>query len=80
MVDVRVHPAFVPDNHPLASVGGAFNAVFLTGNACGDMMLYGRGAGSMPTAGAILSDVVYSLTNPEPKHPPLKITTHCILP
>lgn len=69
VVDVRVHPAFVPDNHPLASVGGAFNAVFLTGNACGDMMLYGRGAGSMPTAGAILSDVVYSLTNPEPKHP-----------
>ncbi len=69
VVDVRVHPAFVPETHPLASVGGAFNAVFLTGHACGDMMLYGRGAGSMPTAGAILSDVVYALTHPQIKHP-----------
>lgn len=69
VMDVRVHPAFVPDNHPLASVGGAFNAVFLTGHACGDMMLYGRGAGSMPTAGAILSDVVYALTHPKTKYP-----------
>ncbi len=69
VVDVRVHPAFVPDSHPLATVGGAFNAVFLTGHACGDMMLYGRGAGSMPTAGAILSDVVHALSHPEPEYP-----------
>lgn len=74
VVDVRVHPAFVPDTHPLATVGGAFNAVFLSGHACGDMMLYGRGAGSMPTAGAILSDVVHALTHPEPKYPSFENT------
>lgn len=64
-IDVRVHPAFVPRRHPLASVQGAFNAVFLHGHACGDMMLYGRGAGSAPTAGAIVSDIVFALTRPE---------------
>lgn len=69
MLDVRVHPVFLPDNHPLASVSDAFNAVFLRGHACDDIMLYGRGAGSMPTAGAIISDVVYALTQPENKYP-----------
>lgn len=68
-IDVRVHPAFVPDKHPLASVQGAFNAVFLHGHACGDMMFYGQGAGSQPTAGAIVSDIVFALTRPEPLHP-----------
>ncbi len=67
--DARVHPAFVPDTHPLASVRGAFNAVFLHGHACGDMMLYGRGAGSAPTAGAIVGDLLYALQHPTP-HPP----------
>ncbi len=59
-IDVRVHPALVPDRHPLASVRGAFNAVFIHGSAAGDMMLYGRGAGSAPTAGAVVSDLVYA--------------------
>ncbi len=59
-VDVRVHPTLVPDKHPLASVHGAFNAVFLHGSAAGDMMLYGKGAGSAPTAGAVVSDLVYA--------------------
>ena len=75
-VDVRVHPAFVPETHPLASVGGAFNAVFLHGHACGDMMLYGRGAGSLPTAGAILSDTVHALSHPEPDYPSFENTSH----
>ena len=57
-VQVRVHPAFVPDDHPLASVNGAFNAIFVRGHACGDMMLYGRGAGDMPTASAVVSDLI----------------------
>jgi len=59
-VDVRVHPTLVPSRHPLASVHGAFNAVFLHGNASGDMMLYGRGAGSAPTAGAVVGDLLFA--------------------
>lgn len=58
VVDIRVHPALIPSKHPLASVHGAFNAVFIHGSAAGDMMLYGQGAGSAPTAGAILSDLL----------------------
>ena len=58
-VEVRVHPALVSENHPLASVSGSFNAVFLTGDAVDDVMLYGRGAGARPTGSAIVSDVVY---------------------
>ncbi len=57
-VEARVHPAFVPDSHPLAGVGGAFNAVYLNGHACGEMMFYGRGAGDMPTASALVSDMI----------------------
>ena len=57
-VQVRVHPTFVPNAHPLASVSDAFNAVYVTGHACGDMMFYGRGAGDMPTASALVSDLV----------------------
>lgn len=64
VMDVRVHPAFVQENHPLATVSGAFNAVYLHGSACGDMMLYGRGAGSLPTAGAMVSDLISSLNGP----------------
>lgn len=48
--DVRVHPALLPSRHPLAGVYGAFNAVFVRGSAAGDLMLYGQGAGSQPTA------------------------------
>lgn len=58
-VEVRVHPTFVPNDHPLASVSGAFNAVFLKGDFVDDVMLYGRGAGARPTGSAIVSDIVY---------------------
>ena len=57
-VAVRVHPAMVPREHPLASVRGAFNAVFVEGDTAGELMVYGRGAGGMATASAVLGDVV----------------------
>ncbi len=57
-LDLRVHPVFLPRQHPLAAVGGAFNAVWLRGEASGDTMHYGRGAGQMPGATAVVSDLV----------------------
>ena len=57
-VEVRVHPTMIPADSPLAAVAGVFNAIFLTGDAVGDLMFYGRGAGQMPTASAVWSDVL----------------------
>jgi homoserine dehydrogenase len=57
-VAVRVHPAMIPTSHPLASVGGAFNAVFVEAEAAGQLMFYGQGAGGEPTASAVLGDLV----------------------
>src|SRR5579863_9609485 len=57
-VSVRVSPAMVPAAHPLASVRGPFNAVFVEGEAAGELMLYGRGAGGAPTASAVLGDLI----------------------
>lgn len=57
-VEVRVHPTMIPSGSPLAAVSGVFNAVFITGDAVGDLMFYGRGAGQMPTASAIWSDTL----------------------
>jgi homoserine dehydrogenase len=57
-VAVRVHPAMIPRTHPLASVGDAFNAVFVEAAAAGQLMFYGRGAGGAPTASAVLGDIV----------------------
>src|SRR6266566_3620621 len=57
-VEVRVHPTMIPAASPLAAVSGVFNGIFLTGDAVGDLMFYGRGAGQMPTASAVLSDVI----------------------
>ena len=58
--EARVHPAFIPANHPLASVKGSFNALYVHGDNVDDVMLYGRGAGSLPTASAIVSDIVFA--------------------
>jgi homoserine dehydrogenase len=55
---VRVHPALIPDTHPLASVRESFNAIFVEAEAAGDLMFYGRGAGSLPTASAVMGDIV----------------------
>ena len=57
-VEARVHPTMIPAASPLAAVAGVFNAIFLTGDAVGDLMFYGRGAGQMPTASAVWSDVL----------------------
>ena len=57
-VVVRVHPTLVPHTHPLASVHDAFNAVFINADAAGEVMFYGRGAGGVPTASAVVGDLV----------------------
>jgi homoserine dehydrogenase len=57
-VAVRVHPAMLPNDHPLASVRDSFNAVFVEGETVGDLMFYGRGAGSDPTGSAVVGDIV----------------------
>ncbi|HEX7661424.1 MAG TPA: homoserine dehydrogenase [Pseudonocardiaceae bacterium] len=57
-VSARVYPAMIPRSHPLASVGGAFNAVFVEAEAAGQLMFYGQGAGGAPTASAVLGDLV----------------------
>ncbi len=72
-VAVRVHPAMVPVNHPLAGVRDSFNAVFVEGASVGDLMFYGRGAGGSPTASAVLGDLVDAAVN-------LRKGTHAHLP
>ena len=62
-VAVRVHPAMVPEDHPLAAVRDSFNAVFVEGDAAGELMLYGRGAGGRPTASAVLGDLIDAAMN-----------------
>jgi len=62
-IGVRVHPAMVPVEHPLAAVRESFNAIFIEGAAVGDLMFYGRGAGGSPTASAILGDLVDAAVN-----------------
>ena len=62
-IAVRVHPAMVPLGHPLAAVRDSFNAVFIEGDAVGELMLYGRGAGGMPTASAVLGDLIDAAGN-----------------
>lgn len=56
-IEVRVHPMLIPEDHPLASVNDSFNAVFVHGDAVDDAMFYGRGAGELPTASAVVGDV-----------------------
>ncbi|HEX2273572.1 MAG TPA: homoserine dehydrogenase [Acidimicrobiales bacterium] len=62
-IAVRVHPAMIPAEHPLASVRESFNAVFVEGAAAGELMFYGRGAGGRPTASAVLGDLVDAAVN-----------------
>ncbi len=62
-IAVRVHPTMVPSTHPLAAVRDSFNAVFIEGDAVGELMLYGRGAGGEPTASAVLGDVIDAAKN-----------------
>jgi homoserine dehydrogenase len=57
-LELRVHPTLLPKAHPLAAVSGVFNAICVNGDAVGETMLYGRGAGQMPTASAVVADLV----------------------
>ena len=57
-IEARVHPTMVPEGHLIAKVDGVFNAVYVEGDALGPAMFYGRGAGDMPTASAVVSDVM----------------------
>ncbi len=59
-IEARVHPAFLSASHPLSGVKGSFNAVFVHGDNVDDIMLYGRGAGALPTGSAIVSDIVFA--------------------
>ena len=75
-IEVRVHPTFVRKDHPLAAVNDSFNAVYLTGDSVGDVMLYGRGAGALPTGSAIVSDIIYAATHSENKYSTFKNTAN----
>lgn len=57
-IELRVHPTLLPHDHPLSSVHGVFNAICINGSAVGETMLYGKGAGEMPTASAVVADIV----------------------
>ena len=74
-VQLRVHPTMIPKKHPLANVYDSYNAVFIKGNAVGDLMFYGRGAGDLPTGSAVVSDIVSivrSNVNTENENPVVK--------
>ncbi|MBC2581459.1 homoserine dehydrogenase [Clostridium sp. DJ247] len=62
-LELRVHPTMIPAIHPLANVNDSFNAIFIKGNAVGDLMLYGRGAGELPTGSAVVGDIISVLRN-----------------
>ncbi|AET69030.1 homoserine dehydrogenase [Desulfosporosinus orientis DSM 765] len=66
-IEVRVHPAILPLTHPLAAVKGVFNAIYVVGDAVGETMFYGRGAGSLPTGSAIVSDIMRIARNIQAK-------------
>jgi homoserine dehydrogenase len=57
-LDIRVHPMLIPNDHPLSNVQNEFNAIFVKGDAVGEVMFYGRGAGEMPTASAVAADIL----------------------
>ncbi len=62
-LSLRVHPTLVPEAHPLATVHNEFNALYLQGDAVGEVMFYGRGAGSLPTGSAVVSDIIDVVRN-----------------
>ncbi len=85
-LSVRVHPALVPDSHPLAGVRGSFNAVFIEGEAAGELMLYGQGAGGSPSASAVVGDLIDAVRNwtagttaPAPERRPARLCSEADL-
>lgn len=75
-IEVRVHPTFVKNEHPLANVQNNYNAVFVNGDAVGEIMLYGKGAGALPTGSAIVSDIIYAATHSENRYSTFKNTAN----
>ncbi|SCY93393.1 homoserine dehydrogenase [Alkaliphilus peptidifermentans] len=57
-VELRVHPTLIPVSHPLATIQDAFNGIFIRGNAVGDLMYYGKGAGDLPTGSAVVGNII----------------------
>ena len=79
-VAVRVHPAMIPRSHPLAAVGGAYNAVFVEAESAGQLMFYGAGAGGTPTASAVLGDIVAVARNRLARTHGPELSTYADLP
>ncbi len=75
-LEVRVSPTLIPEDHLLASVRGVYNGVYLVADAAGPQMFYGRGAGQMPTASAVVSDIVEIAANILAKRPSRQATLH----
>lgn len=73
-IEARVHPTFIRADHPLASVKDSYNAVYITGDSVEDVMLYGRGAGALPTGSAIVGDIIYCATHPNHTYSTFKNT------
>ena len=73
-IEVRVHPSFIRLTHPLASVNDSYNAVYITGDSVEDVMLYGRGAGALPTGSAIVGDIIYCATHSSFQYSPFENT------
>lgn len=67
-IEARVHPTFIPISHPLASVRDSFNAIYIEGDMVGSLMFYGRGAGDLPTASALVSDIITACQNDGTHH------------
>lgn len=70
-IDVRVHPAMIRSDHPLASVSGVYNAIYVIGDSVGETMFFGEGAGSLPAASAVVGDIIEIARRLEAGHPPL---------
>lgn len=79
-ISARVHPTLIPNNHPLAAVRGAFNAVFVESEASGELMFYGAGAGGIETASAVLGDLVIAAKRHLAGGPGLADSIHANLP
>lgn len=67
-IEARVHPTFIPLSHPLCAVRDAYNAIFIEGDVVGNLMFYGRGAGDLPTASAVVSDIITACQNENGHH------------
>lgn len=71
-IEARVHPTFIKNDNPLAAVNDSFNAVHLLGDSVGEIMLYGRGAGALPTGSAIVSDIIFAAKHPDNYYAPFE--------